>query len=77
MLKLVKPHASTKCIVLWISPASTKCTYGVAVKLFCRFSPKERPPRSSRRSRQSGWTVELAQSLCKWCLMGKDIIFAT
>jgi hypothetical protein len=32
MLKLDKPHASTKYIVLWISPASTQCTYGVAVK---------------------------------------------
>ena len=34
MLKIDKPLASTKCIVLWISPASTKCTYGVAVKFF-------------------------------------------
>ena len=68
MIKFDKPHVSTKCIVLWIRPASTKCTYGAVIKLFCRFSPKEWPPRSSRRSRQSGWTVELAQSLCKWCL---------
>jgi hypothetical protein len=37
MLKLDKPHASTKYIVLWISSASTQCTYGAAVKLFCRF----------------------------------------
>ena len=68
MLKFDKPHVSTKCIILWISSASTKCTYGVAVKLFCRFSSKERWPRSSRWSRQCGWMVEVAQSLCKWCL---------
>jgi hypothetical protein len=37
IIKLDKPHASTKCIVLWINPASTQCTYGVVVKLFCRF----------------------------------------
>jgi hypothetical protein len=40
MLKFYKPHASTKCIVLWISSASTKCTYSVAVKLFCWFSSR-------------------------------------
>jgi hypothetical protein len=28
---------STKYIVLWISSAITQCTYGAAVKLFCRF----------------------------------------
>jgi hypothetical protein len=37
MLKLDKPHASTKYIVLWISPASTQCTYGATIKLFCGF----------------------------------------
>jgi hypothetical protein len=39
-VKLEKPHASTKCIVLCISPVSTKCTYGPAVKLFCKFSSR-------------------------------------
>nr|XP_034597869.1 uncharacterized protein LOC117858841 isoform X1 [Setaria viridis] len=30
----------------------------------------------SRQSWQSGWMVEVALSLCRWCLMGKDIIVA-
>lgn len=77
MLKLDKPHASTKCIVLWISPASTQCTYGAVVKLFCRFPSCEWLPHSSCRIRQSWWMVEITLSLCRWCLMGKNIIIAS
>jgi hypothetical protein len=62
MLKLDKPHASTRYIVLWISPASTQCTYGAAIKLFCRFPSCEWLPRSSRQSRQCGCMVEVAPS---------------
>jgi hypothetical protein len=76
MLKLDKPLASTKYIVLWISPASTQCTYGAAVKLFCRFPSYEWLPRSSRRSRWCEWMVEVTPRMCRWCLMGKDIIVA-
>jgi hypothetical protein len=34
---LILPFASTKYYKLELSPVSTQCTYGAAVKLFCRY----------------------------------------
>ena len=75
MLKFVKPHASTKCIVLWISPASTKCTYGVAIKLFCKFSSKEGHVHPAGSGNVDGWW-KLLKAYASGVL-GKDIIIAS